>query len=162
MGGMKVDISGFEEMRKQLENTRGNFDDFLRGFLIKEALRVLAKTKKLTPTTSNGMGGVLRSSWQISNVVIRGSEILVYIYNPMKYASYVEYGHVQNRRWVSGHWDGGVFIYEPGAKTGMMLSEKWIPGAKMCTIALQEIEERMPAHFNAEFKKWVKSMGVGK
>ncbi|MEG2638565.1 MAG: HK97 gp10 family phage protein [Clostridiales bacterium] len=141
---MKVDISGFEEMRKQLENTRGNFDDFLRGFLIKEALRVLAKTKKLTPTIS----GYLRNSWQISNTFMSGGNLTVYIYNPAEYASYVEYGHVtRSSKGKSG---------KGSARSG------WVQGQFMCTISIKEVENRMPAHFNAEFKKWIKSMGVGK
>lgn len=51
----------------------------------------------------------------------------------LEYARYVNDGHHTTpagvaERWVPGHWDGGRFVYEPGARTGMLLRRKWIEG----------------------------------
>ena len=46
------------------------------------------------------------------------------------YAAAVEFGHRQTPgRFVPGYWVGDKFIYQKGAKTGMVLKKSFIPGA---------------------------------
>lgn len=128
---VKVDIKGLEELKENLVKMETDFHNFLRSFLIKQALIVLRNTKKNTPKDS----GTLQSSWKLTDVTIQGNEVVVYIYNPMEYASYVEYGHMTRNR------------------------SRFIPGHFMCTLSIEDIERKIPAKFEREFKKWVRSHG---
>lgn len=187
-----VDVSGLEEFVKYLNNMADGFDVFLRKFLLKEALRVLAKTKRDTHVIS----GYLRNSWYIGDAKVvttyrkakkktaikrhkkgerknkkwrvkevlrfssvalqeatinsvrkEGSNLVVDIYNPVEYASYVEYGHVTRSR--KGK-DG-----KGSARTG------WVQGQFTCTLAIKDIERKMPQHFNVEFKRWLQTLERG-
>ncbi len=170
---IKVDVSGFEEFEKYLNRMADGFETFLRKFLLKEALRVLRDTKRNTPVDS----GYLRNNWQVGDsryafryttsrksykanrtlsrgkfrvVSVKGREptinsvrksgdsLIVEIYNPVEYASYVEYGHVSQGR-----------------------VKRWIPGRLMCVMAIENVERKMPRHFNMEFKRWLKNLERG-
>lgn len=55
-------------------------------------MRCMLKTKMRTPVDT----GLLRNSWQLSNVFKKSnSEYYIVLFNPVLYASYVEYGHRQ-------------------------------------------------------------------
>ena len=73
----------------------------------------------------------------------------------VEYASVVNDGHWLNpegvnMRWVPGHWTGppgdknAKFIYEPGAKTGMLLKQDWIEGTHYFDDAIRLMEEKAP------------------
>ena len=185
---VRVDVSGLEQFEKFIKQMENGFDDFLRRFLLKEALRVLASTKRLTPIDT----GLLRNSWfigdakvittwraakkrvaikkhkkgerrnqryrmkdtfQASAVVLKnatinsvrkeGTNLVIDIYNPVEYASYVEYGHVTK-------------VGRSGGRSG------WVHGEFMCTISIKKIEKQIPKHYNAEFDRWIKSLGGDK
>ena len=70
------------------------FKNFLEDFLTQNALEVLNKTKKRTPVDT----GELRRNWEISSVVRKGADLVVYLYNSKEYASYVEEGHATRNR----------------------------------------------------------------
>ena len=82
------------------------------------------------------------------------------VYNNTKYAAHVEYGHQQKKRWVPGEWKGTSkdrqFVYKKGAKTGMMLQEKTVPGVKMLRKSVLEqkaiFRENAKAILEAMFK----------
>lgn len=78
------------------------------------------------------------------------------------YASYVNDGHWTNpkgvkQRWVPGEWSGGRFIYSPGAKTGMLLKQKWIEGAHYWESAIRILEELIPRFLEAKIDEWLAS-----
>ena len=70
----------------------------------------------------------------IESVTRKGNDLLITIYNPVEYASYVEYGHLDRSR------------------------TKWIEGRYMVTIAIDEIESQIPARFQKAFEKWIKEL----
>ncbi|HAT4309276.1 TPA: HK97 gp10 family phage protein [Clostridium perfringens] len=109
------------------------FKNFLEDFLTKNALESLNKTKKRTPVDT----GELRRNWEISSVVRKGADLVVYLYNSKEYASYVEDGHATRNR------------------------EGWVEGYYMATISIEEIERKMPQRFNREFLKFMDSLEVG-
>lgn len=74
--------------------------------------------------------GFLRNSWYIKSAEIVGDTILVRIGLSAEYASYIEYGH---------------HSYE---------------GRYMLTISLDEVQRQLPARFNEEWRKFLKSKGV--
>lgn len=84
----------------------------------------------------------------------------------VEYASYVNDGHWQNpkgvnTRWVPGHWTGppedknARFIYEPGAKTGMLLKQKWIEGSHYFDDAVRLMDRIAPMYMEEKMQEWL-------
>lgn len=165
---MSVDYSEFIEFRDKFERLSNEFENFLKQFLIKQALDVLAKTKKESPTDT----GLLKNSWTIGNqgVAIRsktlksgknkgkiryysvesafvnntsidnverdGDVLKVTISNPVEYAKYVEYGHMDRSH------------------------QKWINGQFMCSLSIIDVKKKMPKRFQKEFEAWFASFNM--
>ncbi len=130
---MGFDYSEFEKFCTNMNRAADQFKNFLEDFLTKNALEVLNKTKKRTPVDT----GELRRNWEISSVIRKGADLVVYLYNSKEYASYVEEGHATRNR------------------------EGWVEGYYMATISIEEIERKMPQRFNREFLKFMDSLEVG-
>lgn len=130
---MGFDYSEFEKFCTNMNRAADQFKNFLEDFLTKNALEALNKTKKRTPVDT----GELRRNWEISSVVRKGADLVVYLYNSKEYASYVEDGHATRNR------------------------EGWVEGYYMATISIEEIERKMPQRFNREFLKFMDSLEVG-
>jgi len=96
---MSVDYSEFLAFRNKFERLSNEFETFLKQFLIKQALDVLAKTKRNSPVDT----GLLRNSWTIGEVVRDGDVLKVTISNPVEYAKYIEYGHMDrsHQKWIN-------------------------------------------------------------
>lgn len=83
----------------------------------------------------------------------------------VKYAGYVNDGHWTNPkgtayRWIPGIWKGNEFTYSPGAKTGMMLKQQWVPGSHYWESAIQIMENMLPGLMEKMLDKWLnKSFG---
>ena len=60
-------------------------------------------------------------------------------------------------RFVPGRWEGDRFIYEPGAKTGMILREKKVEGAHYWESALHILEKMLPHLLEAKMRQWINS-----
>lgn len=78
----------------------------------------------------------------------------------VEYASYVNDGHWLNpkgvnMRWVPGRWAGERFVYEPGAKTGMLLKQKWIEGSHYFDDAIRLMERMAPQFMEQKMQQWV-------
>ena len=129
---MSVDYSEFIEFRDKFERLSNEFENFLKQFLIKQALDVLAKTKKESPTDT----GLLRNSWTIGEVVRDGDTLKVTISNPVEYAKYVEYGHMDRSH------------------------QKWINGQFMCSLSIIDVKKKMPKRFQKEFEAWFASFNM--
>lgn len=177
---MSFDFHEFVELRDKFVKMEREFDAFISNFLLQEGLRVLAQTKENTPVDT----GYLRNMWQIGDsnytiqsrvaksgknkgkltvtadrqnvswkdatvkgVVRKGDNLEITIYNPLEYASFVEYGHRQ----------------EPGRYVpvlGKRLKKAWVEGKYMATIAIKDVEDKLPARFEEQFKAWVTTLGL--
>jgi len=78
----------------------------------------------------------------------------------VKYAAYVNDGHWTNKkgeesRFIPGRWEGDRFIYEPGAKTGMVLKQKWVEGAHYWESAMRIFENMFPDLLDAKMQDWI-------
>lgn len=78
----------------------------------------------------------------------------------VEYASFVNDGHWLNprgvdMRWVPGEWQGERFIYQPGAKTGMLLKQKWIEGSHYFDDALRLMERMAPQFMEQKMEQWL-------
>lgn len=95
--------------------------------------RFLTKSGEIREKYWNGyVGGNLRRSWQIGNVVRKEDHYEIEIFNSAEYASYVEYGHWQ----------------QPGRYVpalGKRLKANWVKGRFMMTISEQELRAQAPA-----------------
>ena len=129
---MSVDYSEFIAFRDKFERLSNEFETFLKQFLIKQALDVLAKTKRNSPVDT----GLLRNSWTIGEVVRDGDTLKVTISNPVEYAKYVEYGHMDRSH------------------------QKWINGKFMCSLSIIEVKKKMPQRFKKEFETWFASFNM--
>lgn len=138
----KFDHSEFDKLKDKLGHAQAELDKFMREFLLEMAMRALRKTKKRTPVGS----GDLRRKWAVGDVVKVGDCYQVEIYNPLEYASYVEYGF--RAHFVPGYWSGNNFVYDRNSKEGMYVGEKggWVEGRFMATIGMKEIERSLPKY----------------
>ena len=161
---MSVDYSQFIAFRDKFERLSNEFETFLKQFLIKQALDVLAKTKRNSPVDT----GLLRNSWTIgnqgaalrkkvlkngkikyssvdsafidntslANVERDGDVLKVTISNAVEYAKYVEYGHMDRSH------------------------QKWINGQFMCSLSIIDVKKKMPQRFQREFENWFASFSM--
>nr|DAU59634.1 MAG TPA: type I neck protein [Caudoviricetes sp.] len=77
----------------------------------------------------------------------------------VKYASYVNNGHLLNpkgvsTRFVPGRWNGDSFIYDPNAKTGMLLKQRRIEGSHYFDKAINLIEKTAPQFMEKKLQQW--------
>lgn len=97
-----VDYEEFEKAYKKMKRFEEiDADAFCRKVAKNLAARLLRGAIQRTPIKS----GDLKRAWTTDyNVVYRGNEYRITIYNSMKYASYVEFGHrTRNHKgWVTG------------------------------------------------------------
>ena len=114
---MGVDCKELKLLKKKLEKDATAVDLFMRDSARELAARALRKVVKRTPVDT----GLLQSEWTVGEVYREGDFYKVEIYNPMEYASYVEFGH----RTRSG--------------TG------WVEGQFFLTISEQELQRQSPA-----------------
>ena len=78
----------------------------------------------------------------------------------VEYASFVNDGHWLNpkgvdMRWGPGEWQGERFIYQPGAKTGMLLKQKWIEGSHYFDDAIRLMERMAPQFMERKMQQWL-------
>lgn len=92
--------------------------------------------------------------------VLNEGSMTVEVGTNVKYAEYADKGHWLNpkgvnTRFVPGHWEGEHFIYEPGAKTGMLLKQKWIEGSHYWGDAVRIMESMLPGLMEAKVQQWI-------
>mgnify|MGYP004466573307 FL=1 len=92
--------------------------------------------------------------------VLNEGSMTVEVGTNVKYAEYADKGHWLNpkgvnTRFVPGHWEGEHFIYEPGAKTGMLLKQKWIEGSHYWGDAIRIMESMLPGLMEAKVQQWI-------
>lgn len=159
---MGIDYAGFEKMLKDFKNLQKSHEIFIKAFLKEIGMRTIAQTKKLTPIDT----GELRNRWEVSDVFRDGDELYIVLTNSLEYASFVEDGHMQRRRFVPGKWKGNHFEYikdykpPAGKPGGMMLKQKWIPGQHMARISIAKMEQELPARYDKAFKKFLNDLGM--
>lgn len=71
------------------------------------------------------------------------------------YAKWVNKGHPQRPgRFVPGVWDGKVFRYVPGAKTGMVLKAKFVKGSDFFDKSVEVLKRLFPEYTGNSFKQF--------
>lgn len=117
----------------------GELDRFVKSQTAEMGNRFLGQVKKLTPVKT----GNLRNNWAISEVETDNNGPYVTVYNNVKYAPYVEYGHRQQK---------GRYIPEFGKR----LVKSWVSGRFMMTNAKAEMETQMPRIVQRNMEKFIR------
>lgn len=164
---VEIDMSDFKKFFGSVERAakgdfRKEFENFLEA-VGNEFLRVLQDeiirrnvldTRLLLASFEKGSTG---NVWSIEE-----GGLTLEVGTNVSYASYVNDGHWTNtkgvaRRWVPGYWSGDRFIYDPSAKTGMLLKQKWVEGAHYWESALRIIERIYPEALERKLQEWLDS-----
>lgn len=164
-GHIELDVSDFRRFFSRLKSAAsGDFRKELTTFvegLGYEFLRVLQDEiirRKVMDTRlllasfeKGGQDGV----WTLSD-----GDLTLEVGTNVKYAKWVNDGHKANpdgvaSRFVPGHWQGDRFIYEPGAKEGMVLKQQFIRGKPYWDSALRIIERIYPDLLEAKLQAWL-------
>ncbi len=150
-------VAGLKKLQKQLNKIQqGNVEAFIEDCAKELAARLLAKVIKRTPVgvypkSTGKKGGTLRRGWTShtheeaesggkSNakayadsleIKHNGNTLVIEIVNPVRYASYVEFGHR-----TANH-------------------SGWVQGRFMLTISEQEIQQIAPKVLEAKIKKYL-------
>jgi hypothetical protein len=166
MSQLQMDISEWEAFFKLVGKSEAEFKKEVQKFaeaIGNEFLRIVEEEIKRTKTMDtrlllnsfekNGDGSV----WTITD---NGTEVSVEVGTEVKYAAFVNDGHWTNpngvkMRWVPGYWKGKSFVYDPGAKTGMLLKQKWVPGKHYFDSALRIMDQMLPKLLEAKFDNWL-------
>ena len=118
------EMRAFQEKLEQFEQI--DKDEFCKSAAKQLASRLLRAAIKDTPVDT----GQLKKAWKCDfNVVYRGGEYRITVYNPMEYASYVEFGHRKR---------GG---------------KGWVKGRFMLTNAEKDLDPKIPAILEKELQK---------
>lgn len=118
-----------------------------------------------TSASSVDTGGLWRSFskggsgniWTMSKT--SGSFVLV-VGSNVKHGKFINDGFGRKRRWIPGVVDGnGIFRYQPGAKTGVMVSAGRFMGLHFFEIALDEVKKVMPEVIEYEMRRFFDEFG---
>jgi len=107
MGTVNIDVSELRRFGDRIQNV--DIDLFCRKVAKEVASRLLRKVVKKTPVGvyKDKVGGNLRRGWSVDETVTKeGTVYKISVFNPVEYASYVEYGHrtANHRGWVEGQF----------------------------------------------------------
>ena len=132
------DFAELVKLQERLEQfEKIDKDEFCRKAAKDLAARLLRSAKMNTPVDT----GQLKNAWTCDyNVVYRGNEYRITVYNPMKYASYVEFGHRQE-----------VGRYVPAL--GKKLKKGWVHGKYMLTRAEERLDPKVPEILEKRLQK---------
>ena len=127
------DYKQFMQFYRETAGIQKTFNRWIHAFLLQEALIALKLVRPLTPWRT----GTLRRSWSITRVERTGQMLIVYLVNPIEYASFMEDG----------------FTYQTNE------GEKYFEGFHMAEISLLQVRQKMPLKFEREFTKWLAGFG---
>lgn len=150
---VRLDYSQLQKLKEQIMQygDQSHMDQFMESCAKELAARLLAKVIKRTPvgqypSGSGKKGGTLRRGWtagkngnatayaQSLKVEKVGNDYVIEIINPVKYASYVEFGHRtrDHAGWVEGRFMLTVSEREIQASAPNILEKKLTKYLKEC------------------------------
>ncbi len=171
MSSVQCDFSEFKEFFDKMERAaKGDFRREMELFLMgigEEFLRVLEEEiiRKEVMDTRNLLNSFHRGDkanvWKIED-----DGLVLEVGTSLEYASYVNDGHWTNpegveQRFVPGDVvkdaNGKVisFTYNPDAKTGIMLKQKWVKGAHYWESALRIMDKIFPQALDRRMQEWL-------
>lgn len=143
------------EFRKEFELfLEGLGNEFLRLLQDEIVRRQVMDSRLLLASFEKGSEG---NVWSIQE-----GGLVLEVGTNVEYAGYVNDGHWTNpkgveRRFVPGYWDGDRFIYDPSAKTGMVLKQHWVEGKHYWESALRILDKIYPEMLENKLQEWLDS-----
>lgn len=105
-----------EQLKSDAPKIMGNIAVGEGLYAVKQA-RLICKNDKIVNT------GTYRRNWKCDTSAKRsGKKYIVRFYNPIDYASHLEYGF--RSHFVPGYWDGNSFVYDRNADSGMYVGPR--------------------------------------
>ena len=171
------DYKEFEKWAKQFGIATKETHEWLKLFLLNEAQEVVARAKLITPIDTGALRNSfaigdqnivlmddptgrmgIRSTDRPAQVIDEeasteftmggvSEDIQVTIYNPMEYASYVEYGHDQ---------EVGRFV----PTIGKRLKNPHVDGVYMLHTAANEVQQGMGQRLEKQYENYLRRRGV--
>ena len=138
---LKLKDKGIPQMKDRILRTAG-----LRALEILDDNTPVKTGRLKASMTMGGTGNIFELKVGKSSYVLVGSAV--------EYVGAVNDGYTQKKgRFVPGVWRGDTFEYIPGAKTGMVLTGKVIPGAHMFEAAIEGLKQDLPDIVEFEFRR---------
>lgn len=151
-----ITIEGLEEWQRGLVEMGGEaFDRMQDRVLRTTGLRLQEYLDDLTPARTGRLKGSMTMGHadNVFNIAV-GNRSYVFVGTAVEYAQYVNDGFEQEKgRFVPGEWRSGTFHYMPGHSSGMVLTGKVIPGARMFEKSMDYIEDDLPRILEFEFRR---------
>lgn len=165
MSRLDIDMTEFKEFFGKMERfAKGQFKeelieyvdtigfDFLRVVQDEIVRRKVIDTRLLLASFEKGSAGNI---WEIVD-----GGLTLEVGTNVEYATYVHDGHWTNskgvaQRWVPGYWEGDRFIYDPAAKTGMLLKQKWVKGNPYFDSAIRIYNKIFQASLEVKLEEWL-------
>lgn len=162
---VEIDLSGAREFfdameaaakggfRKEMELfLEGLGNEFLRIVEDEIIRRQVLDTRLLLASFHKGNDS---NVWELTD-----GGLTLEVGSTLEYAGYVNDGHWTNpkgveKRFVPGYWDVDRFIYDPGAKGGMLLKQHWVDGKPYWESALRILEQMLPELLEAKLQEWL-------
>lgn len=149
----KMQEAGEEDFKNELTLfLEGIGDEFLR-IVEDEIIRLkVMDTRLLLNSFHKGHG---ENVWKTED-----GGLTLEVGSTVNYASFVNDGHWTNpegveRRFVPGYWNGDRFTYDPGAKGGMVLTQKWVEGKHYFDSAVRIINRMLPELLDRKLQQWL-------
>lgn len=161
-----VDITEIQAFFKKMDQAaRGDFNkelvewmeaigiDFLNQVRNEIIRKQVVNTRLLLNSFQKGSKG---NVWKVSH-----GGLTLEVGTNVEYARFVNDGHWTNKqgvsqRWVPGYWSGDRFIYDPSAKTGMLLKQKFVPGKHYWESASHIFQKIFDASLEKKMDEWIK------
>lgn len=124
MSDTEYKFDGLDEWEKRLSQAiESQYPDEFQEMVIELAVQLEGRVKENTPVKT----GHLKREWHIGDIVKRGDEYYIEVYNNVEYAEPVEYGH-----WTRG-------------------GKGFVKGAHMMELSIQEVQKNLPGYL----RKWM-------
>lgn len=158
-----TELRRFVERLNQAGRGKG-FEKELSRFLDAIAVEFLSYVQDFIIQAGSVDTRLLLNSFQKSGegsvFIAQEGSLQIEVGTNVEYASFVNDGHWLNpkgvdMRWVPGEWQGERFIYQPGAKTGMLLKQKWIEGSHYFDDAIRLMERMAPQFMERKMQQWL-------
>ncbi|AYP68444.1 hypothetical protein HWB91_gp74 [Bacillus phage vB_BboS-125] len=153
---VRITTRGLEEWQKALLKMQHEGVDQMKDRILRTTgLRIQEYLDDLTPARSGRLKGSMSAGHPDNVFKIQvGRTSYVFVGTSVEYAAAVNDGHTQRAgRFVPGFWSSGTFHYQPGAREGMVLTGKVIPGAFMFEKAQEYTEEDIPTIMEFETRR---------
>jgi len=111
------------DLVRQIEQMKALRDkgvpDIMEEIAVGEGVYAVKQARRICKNNFIINNGDYRQNWKSDNKAKRsGKRYIVRFYNPLDYASHLEYGF--RSHFVPGHWEGHTFVYNPDDPEGGM------------------------------------------